>query len=336
MAKQKILPFFIPHLGCKNACTFCDQHTITGAIFREDKIREDLAAYFEEKRNIGTQIAFFGGSFTAMERERMVSFLTLAYPYVDKGLATGIRISTRPDAVDDDTLSLLKAYGVTHIELGIQSMSDAVLSACRRGHTAAQSEDALCRVVSHGFITGGQMMVGLPRSTPESEMETAKTICRFGAKESRIYPTLVFPHTELFLQMQRGEYRVLALDEAVERCVPLREEFYKHGVTVLRMGLCESESLHGEEQPLGPSHPAFGELVEQACLKEKIDRFLQGKTVAGKRIEITVSPRAVSRFRGHGGIESYFINRYNPAAMCVLTDADMTDERGVKIVLKDH
>ncbi len=338
MAKNKILPFFIPHIGCPHRCIFCDQNAITGKTFDVQAIHRDLAVYFADETHAGTQIAFFGGSFTAIDRDLMEMLLCEANVYIQRGMASGIRISTRPDAVEDEMLILLKQYGVTHVELGIQSISDDVLTITHRGHCAAQSVAALQRVVSHGLIAGGQMMVGLPLSDAEKELETARVICRCGAKESRIYPTAVFPHTPLYSLYKRGEYSPLSLEAALERCVPLYEEFLKNDVTVLRIGLCENESLHKEnEMPIGPMHPAFGELVLQAEMKRKIDRALEGEmSVAGKKMEITVPEKSISCLTGHGGIKPYLYGRYAPTSIDFIADAAMTDKRGVKIVLKDH
>ena len=337
MAKNKILPFFIPHIGCPHRCIFCDQHAITGKTFDARGIQNDLALYFADQRHAGTQIAFFGGSFTAIEEDLMKSLLGTAYSYVQRGLASGIRISTRPDAVEEKTLLLLKDYGVTHIELGIQSASDEVLAATHRGHTAAQSEEALKRVVAHGFTAGGQMMVGLPLSDAEKELETANMICRCGAKESRIYPTLIFPRTPLYSLYQEGGYTPLTLEEALQRCLPPLKAFWDSGVTVLRVGLCENEGLHRESvSPIGPMHPAFGELVLQAEMKKCIDRVLANQATVGKKMEITVSESRLSLLTGHGGIKPYLYGRYAPSSIEFFTDAAMTDKRGVKIVLKDH
>ncbi len=337
MAKEKILPLFIPHLGCPHVCVFCDQNAIAGKEFDFEQIRRDLEIFFADQQNIGAQIAFFGGSFTAIDKDLMRRFLSLGYGYVQAGKASGIRISTRPDVVNNETLDCLKAYGVKTIELGIQSMSEEVLMKSGRGHNPWQSLDAMQRIREKGFVLGGQMMVGLPASTPEREKETALAICQGGAKECRIYPTVVLRNTALAAMNRRGEYTPLTVEEAVWRCVPLRELFAQHHVTVLRMGLCENEELRRNDAMVaGPYHPAFGELVEQACMKQKIEAFLLGKETRGKRLEIIVSPRSVSRITGHGGLKKNLLTRYELTDMTLQTDGNMTDGRGVKIVLKDH
>lgn len=259
------IPVFIPHLGCPNMCVFCNQRAISGVCsFIPDRAKADIENVLSTVRGTGTycEIAFFGGSFTGIERGLMINLLDLAQSYVDSGDVKAIRMSTRPDYIDEEIIGILKNYTISAVELGIQSFSDEVLGKCRRGHCADQSEKALKMLKDAGFSTVGQMMIGLPGSTPESELECARKICLLGASAARIYPTVVFRDTELYDMTARGEYIPLTLDEAVERSAAVLEIFIEKGVECLRIGLCESENLHSDKTyAAGPNHPSLGELV---------------------------------------------------------------------------
>ncbi len=296
--KHKTIPIFLAQLGCPHQCTFCNQHTITASDVPTPKQAQAQIAQMLQTvgENCKPTLAFFGGSFTALPKEQMEAYLKIAQPFD----FDSIRISTRPDAIDTERLSLLRHYGVTHIELGIQSMDDAVLAACRRGHTADQSRRACAQIVEGGFTLGGQMMIGLPASTAKSECQTAQEICALGAKEARIYPLCVFADTPLFSQMQRGEFSPISQAQAVTRSADALEILLSHGVKVLRIGLCANEGLeHGQVQ--NGYHSSFGELVYSALYQKAI--FTQLKSyppseLAGATVSVQVAPHAVSRAIG--------------------------------------
>ncbi len=316
MSRRVNIPLFIPHEGCPNACVFCDQRAITGNCggARRDIVPEIEQALSTVRREDTAEIAFFGGSFTGIDRDEMVRMLRDAYRYVKDGRVESIRLSTRPDYIDDEILSILSRYGVRHIELGIQSFDEAVLAASERGHTAEQSRRACERVVSRGFVLGGQMMLGLPASTAKKERETARAIAELGAREARIYPTVVFRETKLYDRTKAGLYEPLLLEEAVERGADCCEIFLGHDVKILRVGLSASEALSDPQTaPYGVTHPAFGELCFSRVYERKILEALERKSIPDAPFELTViCPRGeVSKVCGHGGcnrrkIEEYF------------------------------
>jgi len=200
----------------------------------------------------------------------------------------GIRLSTRPDYIDEKALSLLKRYGVTTIELGAQSLDDTVLKLSGRGHTLSDVEKASEMILASGFRLGLQMMTGLPGDSPEKSIQTARQIVELGANCTRIYPTLVIRGTELEQRWYRGEYLPQALDHAVELSAQLLEIFQKGGVQVIRIGLHPSEGLlDGSEMLAGPFHPSFRELVETHLWKQKLLPLVQ-QYPEGSKIEIPV------------------------------------------------
>lgn len=300
MKTHRNLPFFVPHAGCPNCCVFCSQEKITGQRAEKD-INTEVAELRDmlDKVNSGwdnSLIAFFGGSFTAIGRDRMETLLTVANEYIKKGVAQGIRISTRPDKISGDVLDVLERYNVTHIELGIQSTDERVLALSGRGHTAVDSFNAAELINKRGFVLGGQMMVGLPGSDEEKEIKTAQDIVKMGAKEARIYPTVVFENTELCRMAQRGEYVPLGNDLAASRTAKCYRIFHNADIKVLRVGLHASENL--AHAAGGANHPAMGELVK-SCVYTDIISEMAGDC-RGQRLEICVQKCDISMLVGHG------------------------------------
>lgn len=302
MRNHRNIPFFVPHAGCPNCCVFCSQTKITGTVCEKDPILEinELRALLDSESGDfrESQIAFFGGSFTAIEKDRMINLLSVANEYIKKGVASSIRISTRPDKIDDGILSILEEYNVKNIELGVQSTDDFVLKSCERGHTAKDSFRSAKLINERGFVFGGQMMIGLPGSTVESEIQTAKDIVAMGAKEARIYPTVVFEGTKLFDMAKAFEYSPLSLEDAVERSAKCFRIFHENGVKVLRIGLHSSENL--KNAPLGANHPALGELVQSFVYTDIIAE--KAGNVEGKSIEVGIKKSDLSMLCGHKGI----------------------------------
>lgn len=307
MKKHSNIPFFIPHAGCRNSCVFCSQVKITGKDRSEPQLEDELcmlrqtveASLQTLSDKTETQLAFFGGSFTGIDKKRMIALLDVGYSYVKSGKIKGIRISTRPDYIDEETLILLKQYGVTDIELGIQSMSDHVLKASTRGHTAVVSYKSSELIKKHGFNFVGQMMIGLPLSTPEDEIETAEAIINMGAVGTRIYPLVVFADTPLYALTKDGYYSPLSLEDAVERTARCYDLFLKAGITVLKIGLHSSESLAEAEH--GINHPSFGELVKSRIYFYRLSEQLSEIDCKGKELLISIKDGEQSKLTGHHG-----------------------------------
>lgn len=242
-----------------------------------------------------SQIAFFGGSFTAIRRERMETLLSVANEYIDKGIAESIRISTRPDCIDEAILEFLSKYRVRNIELGVQSTSDIVLAACERGHTAKSSFESARLITEKGLVFGGQMMIGLPGSTVEDEQRTARDIVKMGASEARIYPTVVFEGTKLYEMTLNREYEPLTIEDAVERTAKCYKIFLDSGVKVLRIGLHASENLKSAR--FGANHEAMGELVKSCVYTDIIAE--RADNCRGKALCIGIRPNDISMLTGH-------------------------------------
>lgn len=295
------MALFVPNNGCPHACSFCNQRTITGKQVQPTASDVQQAAE-TALRTLGpaakdAEIAFFGGSFTAIERNYMVSLLEAASPYLRAGKFYGIRISTRPDAIDPEILSILKYYGVTTIELGAQSMDDRVLLMNGRGHNAAQVRKASELIRSGGFTLGLQMMTGLMGDTDGGAKKTAEELAALCPACVRIYPTIVLRGTELGEAFQRGKYRPESLKSAVLLCAELLDFFEVRGIDVIRLGLHASPELE-RDRLAGPWHPAFRELCESRRFLKKITRALQADIIPKGPVTVAVNPTCVSQATG--------------------------------------
>ena len=327
--KHSNISIFIPHIGCPHKCSFCDQNTISGAQHLPDgnEVREICSkALTEVKSAENTEIAFFGGSFTAIPRDYMLELLEAAHEFVGEGKFRGIRCSTRPDCIDDEVLGLLKKYGVTAIELGAQSMSDKVLEANERGHTAEDVFKASRLIREYGFELGLQMMIGLYKSTGDDECMTMEKILEIHPDTVRIYPVVILKGTKLAELLESGEYQLFGgatedgyvsdFDDVVGTAAYFLEEFEKNGIRVIKCGLHASEFVE-KDMVGGYYHPAFRELCEsmiyQLAISNELDRY--AGIVAGKgyspeewkeyrnKIQgvftVAVHPSCISKAMGH-------------------------------------
>ena len=294
--KRKIIPIFIPHAGCKNDCVFCDQRRITGA---EMPVIENgyLKIANLESVSLPAELAFYGGSFTAIPIELQINLLEAAQSFLKSDPLNSIRISTRPDCLDDASINRLKYYGVTTVELGAQSMCDDVLLQSQRGHTASDVEHASMLIKNSGLKLILQMMTGLPGDTREKSIYTAECFVKLKPDGVRVYPTVVVRGTKLHELWERGVYKEHTVESAVELCSELCPIFDKAGIPIIRLGLNPSESLSAGDAVAGAYHPAFGELVYSRMYYYDAVKLLDG-VAPGSSITIAVPPGRVSIMTG--------------------------------------
>ena len=308
MSEQYVIPVFVPHLGCPNDCTFCNQKSISGQTkqITPKDVKQTIEKYLKgfKEKNIPTEVAFFGGSFTGIDLKTQEELLKTAYEFVKTKRIDSIRVSTRPDYIDKERLKLLKKYGVKTIELGVQSSNNYILKKCKRGHTFEDVKKASKLIRKFRFTLGHQMMIGLPESTRIDELNTARDLAKLKPKIVRLYPVLVIKNTELEKEYKNGEYEPLALLQAVERCKELYYFFNRKKISVIRMGLQNTDIISDpkkqeSEVVAGPYHEAFGQLVEDSiwydAILEKIKKF----NVKVKEIQINVNPENVNNIIGH-------------------------------------
>ena len=288
------IALFVPHLGCPHQCTFCNQKHITG--FSQKLTAEDVFKAVDVAVSNGvnaenTEIAFFGGSFTAIGREYMLTLLEAAYKCVKEQGFIGIRISTRPDYIDEEILKIIKNYGVTSIELGAQSMCDGVLLANERGHSSLDVIKASKLIKDSGFELGLQMMTGLYQSNDSLDIYTASELIKLKPNTVRIYPAITLKNTRLELLYNDGKYVPQSLSKAVELCTNLSEMFESAGISVIRLGL---HDIDKEAYVAGPWHPAFRELCDSNKFRRLVDAGIKNH---GEYI-VKVNPADVSKMIG--------------------------------------
>lgn len=288
--KNIIIPIFIPHKGCPFDCIFCNQKNISGQIkdMDENQIRNIIESFIHSipKGNI-SEIAFYGGSFTGIEKEQQLKFLDIANEYIKNGYVKGIRISTRPDYIDQDILDYLKSYNVTTIELGVQSLDEEVLKAAFRGHGVREVYHSSGLIKKNGFVLGIQTMVGLPKDTPEKALYTAKKVVEISPDLVRIYPVLVIRDTYLEKMYYSGEYAPLELNETVDLCSKLVKIYRENNINVIRIGLQTTENINKDGDVIaGPFHPALRQLVESKIALDAIEKEIQRKNLKEKDVII--------------------------------------------------
>ena len=310
MEKHCIIPIFVPHLGCPNDCIFCNQKSISGQKkeMTKEEAKEIIENYLKsirkEKENVKIEIAFFGGSFTAIKEEKQEELLKVAYEYVKSKDVDSIRISTRPDAINKEILKRLKKYGVKTIELGVQSANNYILNRINRGHTFDDVKKASKLIRWYGFKLGHQMMVGLPESTRLDEINTAKQLIKLKPKMVRIYPTLVIKNTKLEKEYEEGKYKPLSVVQTVEVCKDLVRMFTDKKIDVIRIGLQTTDEISkpgskNSEVVAGPFHPALRQLVESAMWYDAIVGKIKKLNVKVKEVEVTVNPVDSNNVIGH-------------------------------------
>ncbi len=339
--KNYIIPIFVPHSGCPFDCIFCNQKKITGldtsltAKQVEDQIK-DYGESIGEKKDRHIEIAFFGGSFTGIDREKQIEFLEIASSWYKNGYVDDIRLSTRPDYINTEILTYLKKYNVTIIELGVQSLDEEVLEKSFRGHSSKSVLEASKLIKEMGFKLGLQMMLGLPGDSFDKSIDTAKKIISYNPDFVRIYPTLVIGGTKLEELLLKGEYAPLDIDGAVLICKELYKLFSKNSIPIIRIGLQPTENImEGKAVVAGPFHPAFRQLVVSEIYKESIDDILSSYGEKIDKVIFHVNPKSVSNLVGMKKNNfDYFRKKYSIHKMVIVKDFSLKKNQ-VRLQLND-
>lgn len=318
MSKHYIIPIFVPHYGCPHDCVFCNQKKITGlstnVIPKEvESIIDEHLATFKFPSTI--EVAFYGGSFTAIDIDIQRRLLEVPFKYKKEGKINFIRLSTRPDCIDSMVLDNLKDYSVDIIELGVQSLDEGVLFESGRGHTSEDVYKAVELIENYGFKLGLQMMVGLPLDTLEKSMNTCKEFIKLKPFCVRIYPTLVIRDTYLEKQFLNKLYHPISLAEAIDTCSLLLMQFEINNIDVIRVGLQPTENIQlGKDVVSGPFHPAFRQLVESNIIRLLLEYYLENQNIVtnGKQLVMEVNNKVISSISGQKSSNIQFLKKeYN-------------------------
>lgn len=296
-----IIPIFITHEGCPHHCYFCNQQSIVGEKKQKavspEMVNENISSWLARSPGRGhVQVAFYGGSFSCLAAARQLRLMAVVAPFLSSKKVNSIRISTRPDCLDETRCENLYRHGVRTVELGCQSMDDTVLEATRRGHSVEQSIIAAELLQKKNMELGIQLMVGLPGETCRSFLAGVERVIRLQPDFVRLYPALVLEKTRMASMYQEKSYRPLSLNQAVALTCQAFVRLQKAGIKVIRMGLQPSKSLE-KSIVAGPYHPAFGELV-MARTWFKRTRKVLSECPDGKTVNISISDRDLSAFLG--------------------------------------
>ncbi|MBR2220354.1 MAG: radical SAM protein, partial [Phascolarctobacterium sp.] len=297
-----IIPIFIPHAGCPHQCVFCNQKTISGQkTAAVEGAKEQINKWLEwVKPSLENEAAFYGGSFTGLDLALQKELLALTDELLSKKIIGSVRLSTRPDYIDEKRLELLRAHGVKLVELGVQSLDDSVLQKAERGHTAQQVAEAVALLKSYGFKVGVQLMVGMPGQDFASVKATVEQVLALQPDVARIYPLLVIKGTPLAKSYEAGEFEPLTLEEAVRQAAYVYRKLSEVGVKIIRVGLQPDDELCAEGNILaGPFHPSMGELVQSYLFREELTpKILEAANQNGEEVLI-LCPRVLeSKVRG--------------------------------------
>ena len=313
--KKRIIPIFVPHRGCPHDCIFCNQKKITGVStdVTSTDVEKTVEEYLETiDKDAQIEIAFFGGSFTAIDIDVQRELLTVAKKYVDKGLVQDIRMSTRPDCINEEILNMLKEYKVSIIELGVQSLDENVLLDSVRGHDSEIVEKSAKLIKSKNIKLGLQMMVGLPSDTEQKCINTAKKFIELKPDCVRIYPTLVVRETGLEYLLEKGEYTPYTIKESINIVKKLLVMYYLNDINVIRVGLQATDDIQiGKEVIAGPHHPAFRELVESEMIKDYLKCVIEKSNIS-QEMTIKTNKKNVSKIIGNKKTNTkYFKEDFN-------------------------
>lgn len=324
--RHYIIPIFVPHEGCPHNCVFCNQNSITGQneIVNCESVRDTAEKYLETivRKNSIVEISFFGGTFTAIPSWKQVELLSVAAEYKKAGKIDYIRLSTRPDYIDEEILTRLKEYSVDIIELGVQSMDDEVLRLSGRGHTKTDTINASRLIKKYGFTLGHQIMIGLPGDDFKKDIQTVMDSVELKPDLCRIYPALVIKDTPMEIMYERGEYKPYTLNEAVDIAKKLFCLFKYNHVNVIRVGLQTTDNItEGRDIVAGPYHPAFRELVEGSLLCDMINEEIEPLE---NDTDILIHPKYISRL--YANKKQFFLQllkRIEPKKLHVISDENI-------------
>ncbi len=329
-----IIPIFVPHEGCPHNCVFCNQDRITGADddVTAQTVKDTIYEYLEtiSNKNATIEVSFFGGTFTGIKEDKQRELLQVAKEFKEKKLINKIRLSTRPDYIDDYILNYLKEYEVDIIELGVQSLNEEVLRKAGRGHNVQDVIDASRLIKQYGFVLGHQIMPGLPGDTFERDIATAEESIKMKPDICRIYPSLVIKDTPMEKMYRYQEYIPYSLQEAVDISKTIYDMYRKNKINVIRIGLQPTESItEGKDVVAGPFHPAFRELVEGSLI---VDMVLE-KLKEEKDAVIHINPKDLSKLYAN---KKLYFNKFKKNNIKITVKQDDEIKRGsIKLCLKD-
>lgn len=306
MKTHAIIPIFIPHAGCPHDCVFCNQKAITARTHMptpadaDATVRQWLSTIEKNPDIKHVEIAFYGGSFTAIPMEEQTAYLEIAEKYKKAGAVDSIHMSTRPDYIDDRILDNLAEHGTDVIELGVQSFDDEVLHRAGRGHDSACVYTSSALIKSYGFTLGIQLMSGLPGDSYEKCIRSARETVKIAPAIGRIYPAVVLRDTAMYEMYRRGTYNPPDLEETIHTVSDMYRILTSGGVNVIRVGLKSTDIIKDRDGAVvGGYHPAIRQLVESEIAREDIEAQIKKSGIGSGHAVFSACPESFSNLTGH-------------------------------------
>ena len=319
-----IIPVFIDHAGCPHRCAFCDQRAINRQRgFSLPLVEKQIAEGLKWRQaGQGLELAFYGGSFTGLPEEAQETLLKIAQKLLRAGQIDKIRLSTRPDYIDEKAAARLSAYNVGLVEIGAQSLDDRVLSVAKRGHDAQSVITAARFLRAAGLEIGLQLMIGLPGQDWRSIVGTTEKVIEINPRVVRIYPLLILAGTEFAAAWEKRLYNALELDAAVEEAAYIVKKVAGRGIKVIRVGLQDDAGLREQGALLaGPYHPAFGELVAARLCRQTIETILASCAGGGEAV-FSIPSKHFSKAVGHKKSNLAYFKHHYPQIGLTFEKAD--------------
>ena len=299
--RTPVVPVFLPFRGCPVRCVFCAQDVQTGladakplpgtAAQAVPQVSTGIAQVLNEARqnlrhrhdagHPPAELAFYGGTFTALPESELAACLDLAREALEQGWISSFRCSTRPDRVDAPTLLRLRSAGCGVVELGVQSFNDSALAASRRGYTGATALAACATVRAAGLKLGVQLLPGMPGHNPQHFAHDVPTALAAGAHMLRFYPCLVLEGTGLAAMWREGSYKPWPLEATLDALAQGWLEAMRAGVPVIRMGLAPEPGL-AQAILAGPVDGELGGRVKGRALLLAVREALQAPDLRQK------------------------------------------------------
>ena len=347
MKQHAIIPIFIPHAGCPHQCAFCNQRTITAQAAPPDpaKVQEIIESHLDTLCGRGLrsiEAAFYGGSFTGLPMDEQSALLEVAETYKNEGRIDKIRLSTRPDYIDDAVLRHLRHHSVDVIGLGVQSFDEDVLAASWRGHTVEDIYHACRAVQEAGFTLGIQLMIGLPKDTPERAVESARRAASLHPAQARLYPAVVLEGTPMARWLKDGRYLPMSMEVLIDTTAAMYRILEDAGIRILRVGLKSTDLINGEADLAHHYHPAFRQLVEGRLAHRDIENQLaallsQDGGAQKTSIDLYANPHSFNAMVGHKACNRTALEQAHPDLIFSWKqDAALADHQYRAVIARRH
>lgn len=293
-------PYACPH----GRCTYCpggiefnSPNSYTG---HEPSTISAIESEYDPKKQILSKIAklvayghdptkmelvIVGGTFLFMPKDYQNNFIKSCYDALNgfdsdtlEGAKTanetaeirnvGFTIETKPDYSKQEHIDMMLDYGVTRVEIGVQSLQERVYRMVNRGHTYSDVTESFQLSKDAGYKIVAHMMPGLPTMSPEGDIDDfRKLFCDDDLKPDmlKIYPSLVLQNTPLYQQYQDGKYAPYSDEDMMRVLIEVKKTVPKW-VRIMRV----QREISPPEIMAGPKSGNLRQIVHERLKKQGI------------------------------------------------------------------